>query len=85
MIENAESILVIIVSVTLTIFLIAATILVLMAVKVFGTIKRITEKAEHLTDTAEAVGEMIQKSAGPVAVSRVLFTIFDSVKKRSKK
>lgn len=78
-------VLVIIVSATLTLFLIIAIVLLVMAIKLVSSIKRITDKAEHVVDQAEVVGAMLGKAAGPVAIGRLVTNLADTVFKHNAK
>ena len=70
--ENAFQILVIILSVFLAIFLILGIAFFLVAIKVIRTAQRISLKAEHITDKAEAVSEFVSRAAGPMLVGRIV-------------
>lgn len=82
-ITNAESILVIVLSVFLGIFLILGCIALVKIIQVFNHLKSISEKAEKLADTAEHVGEFFRYSAGPVAVAKLFAGINEHVFKKS--
>lgn len=78
--DNASEVLLIVVSSALTIFLIVAIIATVYLIKIFKNINHITEKAEKLADQAEAVGEFFQKSAGSLAVGKLVANIVNSIK-----
>lgn len=65
----------------LGIFLLLAIAVLIMALKLMKELKKIAQKAEKLADSAEAVGEFFRKSAGPVALSKFLANIADTVMK----
>ena len=73
-----EQILVVVLATVLAIFLVLAIVLLVLLIKVVRTIKRVTDKAEHLADKAEAVGEFFQHAAGPMALGRAISTIADT-------
>ncbi len=81
--DNAEQLLVIILASVLTVFLLLAIVALIKVIQVLSHLKRITEKAERLTDTAEAVGEFFSKTAGPVALGKLIANITDTVFKRN--
>jgi hypothetical protein len=73
-----EQILVVILSTALAVFLILGIYLLVLTIKVVKSVKRVTDKAEHLADKAEAVGEFFHHAAGPMALGRALTTIADT-------
>ena len=79
-------VLVVIVSATLTVFLIVSIIVLVKIIQVLNDIKRITKKAEHIADQAEAVVNFFQNSAVPVAIVKLISNIIQSFKsKKSRK
>lgn len=80
--ENAETILVIILSSFLAIFLLLAIILAIKCIQIADQIKLITLKAEQFVDKAESVGEFFKKSSSSFAAARLIAHIADSVFKR---
>lgn len=81
---NAESILVIILSVTLTIFLLAAITLTILLIQLAKRLKRIAETAQSVAGNVEAAAQILKQSAGPLAVARFMANIADVVTKRKK-
>lgn len=63
--ENAEQILVIILSSVLVIFLVLGIVFFVLAIKVVRTVKRVGDKAE-------AVSELVQKAATPMVLGKAL-------------
>lgn len=82
-ITNAESILVIILSVFLGLFLILGCVALVKIIQVLNHLRSISEKAEKLADTAEHVGEFFRYSAGPVALAKLFANIQEHVFKKS--
>ena len=82
--NTASETLLIIVSATLSIFLILSAIALIKFIQVINHIKHITEKAEKIADTAEAAGEFFQKTAGPAAVANLIANITHSFNKKRK-
>ncbi len=80
--NTSEQVLVIFLSSALAVFLLVAIIATIKLIQILNHIKRITEKAEQLADKAEAVGEFFRKSAGPIAVGKLLSNIVETVFKR---
>ncbi len=77
--DFAFKLLVIIVSSALTLFLIVGIIAVIRLIGVLSSLKRITQKAEKIADSAEAVGDFFRKSAGPVALGKFITNIAESI------
>lgn len=79
--QHAESILVIIVSVVLTLFLLVGiTVLVLIA-KLISAIRRIVVHAEKVVESAGDAAEMLRNASGPLALFKVLRNILKAVEK----
>lgn len=85
--ENAETILVIFLSVALAVFLLLGIVLLFICIKVANHIKSISEKAEQIADKAENFTEFISSAATPLAFGKIISQIVDIVKgaKRSKR
>lgn len=83
--DNAEQILVILLSSVLTVFLLLGIVLLIFSIKLIRSVQRISAKAEALTDKAEAVSEFVQHAAGPVLVGKVLAGISDTFFNRKSK
>lgn len=73
-------VLVIILSVTLAIFLILSIILAVKAIKIANTIERITDQAERVANRAEHISEFFEKTAGPVAIAKMVANLSSSFK-----
>jgi len=76
--DTAALVLLIIVSATLSIFLIVAIVALIKINQILGDMRRIANKAEKIADKAEAVGEFFQKTAGPVAITKLVANIVES-------
>lgn len=83
--ENAEQILVILLSSVLTVFLLLSIVLLIFAIKLIRSVQRISAKAEALTDKAEAVSEFVAHAAGPMMVGKILAGISDTFFSRKSK
>ena len=75
--DNAEQILVILLSSVLTVFLLLCIVVMVFVIKLVKSVQRISAKAEALTDKAEAMSEFVQHAAGPVLVGKVLAGLSD--------
>jgi len=84
--DRSMEVLVIIVSATLSIFLVVGIIVLVKVIQILKDIKNILRKAEQIADKAEAVGEFFQKTAGPAALAKLIANILQSFRdKRGKK
>ena len=84
MLHDAEAILVIIVSVTLTIFLIAAITVLVLVSKLIQSVRRIVDHAEAVIETAGSAAEMLRNASGPLALFKVIRNILDTFDKKKK-
>jgi hypothetical protein len=83
--DNAQDILVVILSSFLALFLLLNIIFLIIAIRVILVVKRVTAKAEQLADKAEAFGDFVQHAATPLVIGRIFSTFSDKVFKRSAK
>lgn len=81
--EGAEQILVIILSSFLALFLLLSIIAIYKFIQVLSSLKRITEKAEHIADQAESLSDVFVKSSGPLAVGKLLSHLAETVFRKS--
>lgn len=82
--QNAESILVIIVSATLALFLIAAIAVLVMVAKLIQSVRRIVDQAEKVVETAGEAAEMMRNASGPLALFKVVRNMVKAVDKMRK-
>lgn len=82
---DTEQILVIILSTFLAVFLCLGIIFFVFAIKAVRSVKRISLKAEALTDRAGAMSEFVQHAAGPILVGKVLAGLSDAFFSRKSK
>jgi hypothetical protein len=79
--EDAQTILVIITSSLLALFLLIGIVLMVMVVRLVSAIKRISYKAEGLIDSAESVTEAFKNVSGPLALAKLVKNIVSLVNK----
>jgi len=79
--HEAESILVIIVSTALTLFLLLAIIVLVLIARVLFTIKRIVEHADRVIETAGEAADMLKNVSGPLALFKLLRNIIRTFEK----
>lgn len=82
--NTSLEILVIILSATLALFLILGIVLIIKLIQIASGLKRITVKAEEVVDKAEAVTELFEKTAAPIAIGRLLSNITDMIGRKNK-
>lgn len=82
--HNAESILVIITSATLSLFLIVGVVVLVLIAKLLQAVRRIVEKAEQVVETAGEAAEMLRNASGPLAFFKVIGNIVRAVDKMYK-
>jgi len=81
MLHDAESILVIITSAALTLFLIAAIVVLVLLARLLKAVRRVVERAEELVSTASEAAEMLRNASGPLAFFKLLRNVMQAVDK----
>ena len=76
---DAFEILVIILSITLAILLVASIFLVVVLVKLVNQLRIVSHKAEEIVDDVETVSGFFRKTAGPVAITSLISNIVSKV------
>lgn len=79
--DTAFKLLVVIVSSVLALFLLLAIVALIKVIMLIHRIKRLADKAEHLADSAEAVGDFFKKNSSPLTI---LANIVESARKHRK-
>jgi heme/copper-type cytochrome/quinol oxidase subunit 2 len=83
--NNAEQILVIIVSAVLAIFLIFLIVAVVYIIKVLRQVRRITAQAERATLSVESAAELLGRAASPLGFIKVVSGIVEQVTKANRR
>lgn len=83
--EDAQTILIIILSVTLTIFLLVSIVLLVLVIKMVRSIKRVTDKAEALADKAETIADVFKHASTPIMIAKFFSNMADNFKSKSKR
>lgn len=82
--STAQQVLVIILSTTLAILLGLSIVIAVMIIKLVTSVRQMVAKAERAIESAEAVGDVIKKTAGQIGILRIVRTVFDLVSKHNK-
>lgn len=82
---NAEQILLVTLASALAVFLVLAIIATAKLIQILNHLKRISEKAEKLANTAESVGEFFKYTAGPATLGKIVMNIVESFKHKKSK
>ncbi|HVC35951.1 MAG TPA: hypothetical protein VNE40_00690 [Candidatus Dormibacteraeota bacterium] len=69
---STESLLLIILGITLAIFLVLAIISLSIGLRILVSLKRVVVKAENVVDSVESAAGVFQNASGPLAVFKVL-------------
>lgn len=83
--NTASEILVIIVSVILSIFLLVSIILVVYITKLVKDLRAVAAHAEKVITSAESIGDVFRKSAGPVSLLNFARTVMQTVAEHKNK
>jgi len=83
--ENAESILVIITSSVLVIFLLVSIIATVISIRIMKSVKRVVAKAEDVLDTAEEAAEAFKHVGGKLSFLKLIQNIMSMVNDHKKK
>ena len=81
--ENAQTILVVFLSIALGLTLLLSIVLLAILIKIANHIKRISEKAEQITDKAENIADFFSKAATPLAVGKIISSLTEAFKARA--
>lgn len=80
-----EKIILVILAAALALFLILSIIAIIVVLRVLKSIHRITDKAERLLDSAEAVGETFRRTASQLTFFRLIRNVADMVAQHKSK
>jgi hypothetical protein len=83
--DTASEVLVIIVSSVLVIFLVAAIVATIYAIKVMKQVRTIVAQAESVVDSVEAAASTFQKAASPLALLKVVGNIVEQANRIRRK
>jgi hypothetical protein len=83
--EKASELLIIILSSVLVVFLLTLIVCIVKVIQVVKALKRITDTAERLAGSAEAVGDFFERATGPMAFGKFFYNISQHVIDHKKK
>ena len=81
---DAETVLVIILSCTLAVFLVVGIIALIKLIDILNSLKRITDKAEKFAEGAETLGEFFKDVSGNLALGKLVHNIAHYVKRKKR-
>lgn len=79
----STDILVVLLSIGMSIVLLFAIIALYYTIKVMRNLKSITDRAEHIAENVDNVSEFFKKTAGPVAITKLIANIVEAVRSKS--
>jgi len=77
---DSFELLVSVLSIVLIVLLILIIVIAIYAIRVMRHVDDISSKAARVMNSVETVGKVFEKSAGPVAISRIFSNVFESFK-----
>ncbi|MBI5906840.1 hypothetical protein HY857_02190 [Candidatus Saccharibacteria bacterium] len=83
--DSAAEALLIIVSATLSVFLILLIVVVVYVISLLKQIRRIAEHAENVADSVESAASAFEKTASPLAVLKIVGSIVENAAKFRRK
>jgi hypothetical protein len=83
--NTAEGVLVIIVSITLSIFLLVGIILLVQMIRLVRRLQEIAQRAEKVIDSAEAASRVFRKVSGPAGLINFFRVVLETVSEHKHK
>lgn len=83
--DNAAEVLLIIVSATLSVFLVLLIIVAVYVISLLKQIRRIANHAENVVDSVESAASTFEKAASPLAILKVIGSIVENAAKFKRK
>ena len=83
--STTQQVLLVILASALSIFIILAIVVAIMVIRLLIVIKLVTSKAEHLIESAEAVGQVFKKASGPAGILSIVKGAFEFVQEHKKR
>lgn len=83
--DTAITVLIIILSSFLALFLLLGILIAYKTIQIVNHVRSITDRAEKIIDSAEHVGDVFRRSAGPLALAKLIAGIAEQVFKSDKK
>lgn len=82
---DSTDFLVILLSIGMSIVLLLTIISLFYVVKILKHLKTISERAEKIADNVDSVSSFFKKSAGPVAISKLIANLIENMRNREEK
>lgn len=83
--NTTELVFIIILSVSLTIFLLLFSVALGFVIAVLRQVKRITQRAENVADSVESAAYTLEKAASPFALFKIIAKIVETAAKAGKR
>ena len=83
--DTSLQFLVILLSTVLAILLVLSIIVAVLVIRLLKAVGRITDKAEHVIQSAEQVGQAFSNATGSVAIFKVIRNVVELVTKQTAK
>jgi len=80
---TSTDILVILLSVGMSVVLLMTIVTLFYGIKILKSLRSITEKADHIAENVDNVSDFFRKSAGPIAFSKFVANIVETVKSKN--
>jgi biopolymer transport protein ExbB/TolQ len=81
---DSTDFLVYLLSFAMSIILLMTIVALFYAIKVLRSLRNISEKAEHIAGNVDAVSEVFKKTAGPVALGKLIANIVELARRKEK-
>jgi predicted PurR-regulated permease PerM len=83
--HNVESVLIIILAITLTVFLLIAISVLVLIAKLIKSVRHLVDKAERVAESAEEAADLLKNASGPLAMFKLIRNIIKLAGKKSDK
>ncbi len=85
MTDSNADLLIAILSIGITIVLICTIVVLYYMIKILKSLRSITEKANHIAGNVDSVSEFFSKTAGPVAIGKLIANIVETMRHKEEK
>lgn len=78
---TTQQVLLIILSAALAILLVLAIAVAILIIQLLRTLRQVAQKAEHVVESAEEVGDVFRRAAGPLGALKFLQSVIEAAVK----